>query len=405
MPQNKTEVTNKMWSKSIRLKNNKRIIVQLGDICTTDASIDLLICSAFKGDYFNADGTLIGSLNKEKSISVEKLSQNPELDYREDNNCWVSRKIASNIQRIACVELLDYEQKDDIQMQQSVILKDMFSSVYYLLAEMNKNSLKLERVVLPILGSGNQGIEICYIIPPLISQCIRALEEIPQLREIVFYELDEGKAWKLYDGLIKALDKDKLQDDVFISYSSAQRKQADEMKNYLEEHGISCWMAPYSIPSGSSYQAEIPAALNNTSAVVLLLSEDSEKSRWVQKEVGSTIGARQYLIPYMDHEYEHTQQFNFLLDGEQIFEAWTIKDESKRYQVFLDEICQKLKKNHINSSSQIKTENINIVNSPKDKETITDELKNINKTLKIGFAGIIALKSLELIINISNHKK
>ena len=80
-------------------------------------------------------------------------------------------------------------------------------------------------------------------------------------------------------------------------------------------------MAPYSIPAGSSYQAEIPAALSNTQNVLLVLSEEAETSRWVQKEVGCAIGARHKLIPIRSYMYESSPQFSFLLDGEQIYDV------------------------------------------------------------------------------------
>jgi hypothetical protein len=267
-----------MWSQSVQLKNHKKITIRQGNICTTEEVFDLLFCSAFKRDYLPVEGTLIGNLMIQKGISVEQLAEKPRLDFRDGRDCWVSEPVKGNIRRVACIELLDYEKREDAAMMQSVILKNMFSSVCFLLEQANREGLTLRRVALPILGAGNQGLEICYVIPPLLAQCMQALHTIPQLEEIVFYEMDENKAHKLYEGLTRALDRSHAGEDVFISYSSAQRTLADALRSYLEKHGISCWMAPYSIPSGSSYQAEIPAALNRTAAVVLLLSEDSEKS-------------------------------------------------------------------------------------------------------------------------------
>jgi hypothetical protein len=391
-----------MRDQSIQLENHKKITVRQGNLCETEDEFDLLICSAFKGDYLPIEGTLIGSLEQSRGISVGKLAEHPFLDYREENGCWASEAIEGSIHRIGCIELLEYCQLGDPAFAQATILKEMFASVGFLLKQIDREKAGLHRVAMPVLGSGNQGLERCYIIPPLISQCKAALESIPQLSEIVFYELHEENAKNLYEELQKTVGQTKTAADVFISYSSAQRDLADTMKNFLEEHGISCWMAPYSIPSGSSYQAEIPAALNNTSAVVLLLSEDSEKSRWVQKEVGSTIGARHCLIPYMDHEYEHSQQFNFLLDGEQIFEAWTIEDEGLRYQTLLEEICRKL-----NRSAPEKREQGSKTTNPTEPATnpVVQELKQLNRILQVGFAGIFLLKLLELLVKLVLHKK
>lgn len=48
-----------------------------------------------------------------------------------------------------------------------------------------------------------------------------------------------------------------MQEYVFISYKSEQKEIALKIKDILEENGISCWMAPESIPVGSNYAAEI----------------------------------------------------------------------------------------------------------------------------------------------------
>ena len=186
---------------------------------------------------------------------------------------------------------------------------------------MDQQGLGVEKVVLPVLGSGNQGLETCYIIPTLVAQSLRALNDIPQLKEIIFFEKSEEKAAELVKCLNHLEKKTDREPDVFISYCSAQRERADELRRMLLKQGIECWMAPYSIPAGSSYQEEIPAALSKSSIVLLILSQEAEQSRWVQKEVGCTIGMRHTLVPYQSEPYEHSAKFNFLLDGEQIFEA------------------------------------------------------------------------------------
>ena len=114
-------------------------------------------------------------------------------------------------------------------------------------------------------------------------------------------------------------------------------------------------MAPESIPTGSSYQAEIPAALNQIPVVLLILSPEAERSRWVQKEIGCTIGARHTLIPFKQEPYTHTEQFNFLLDGEQIFEAYKYP-APEGYEKLIQLLQQKLNVETSNSTICITTE-------------------------------------------------
>lgn len=96
--------------------------------------------------------------------------------------------------------------------------------------------------------------------------------------------------------MLESTDNINKNSDVFISYCSAQREYADCLRKMLTERGVKCWMAPYSIPTGSSYQTEIPSALSNTPNVLLVLSKEAETSRWVQKEWCKKNGAKRVIL-------------------------------------------------------------------------------------------------------------
>lgn len=80
---------------------------------------------------------------------------------------------------------------------------------------------------------------------------------------------------------------------------------------------------------------------------MVILSEEAEKSRWVQKEIGCTIGARHRLIPVRMKMYDISSQFGFLLDGEQILDAKeNISDEQKCIEA-ADYIASLIKKDNV----------------------------------------------------------
>ena len=60
--------------------------------------------------------------------------------------------------------------------------------------------------------------------------------------------------------------------DVFISYKSEDYAEGNKLKKDLEKEGISCWMAPESIPGGSSYAKEIPRAIRESRFFVLVFT-------------------------------------------------------------------------------------------------------------------------------------
>ena len=315
----------------------KKIRLQIGDICSSEEEFDILVCSAFKNDYAATARSLIGALWLQRKISVSALAADPAIDLKE-YGCWLSNTIDDNFHRIACVELIDYFNYEPVTPENK-FLKQAFSTFCFLLEQASIKGIPLHSVALPILGTGDQEIEECFIIPPLIQQCLRVLKTIPELKTITFFERQESKVINIVDYLNKTLFvKHSIAPDIFISYSSKQTDIAKTVIDYITQAGISCWMAPESIPTGSNYQEEIPLALNQVAALLLLLTPDAETSRWVQKEVGTAIGANKKIYPFQLIPFELNKNFQFLLDGEQIYPAW-----NKDTEIWLKEAVGKLK--------------------------------------------------------------
>jgi len=107
---------------------------------------------------------------------------------------------------------------------------------------------------------------------------------------------------------------------IFISYSSLEYGNAYALKQVLEANGISCWMAPQSIPSGSDYTREIPKAIQSCDIFLLVLSAASQASRWVPKELENAINEGKIIIPFHTDESSLTDSFNFMLSNVQRIE-------------------------------------------------------------------------------------
>ena len=105
--------------------------------------------------------------------------------------------------------------------------------------------------------------------------------------------------------------------EVFISYSSKDMAQAENVRNILEQNGIPCWMAPRDIPGGSNYTKEIPVAIRGCQVFVLILSQNAQNSHWVLKEVDAAVNNNKVIIPDMLEDIELNDEFNFLLTGVQ----------------------------------------------------------------------------------------
>lgn len=105
---------------------------------------------------------------------------------------------------------------------------------------------------------------------------------------------------------------------VFISYSSKDTEIVNEVVNMLETSGISYWKAPEMIPAGSNYAKEIPRVICECDIFLLIISEDSQRSIWVEKEIDFAINNRKVIVPLKLTEGKLTDMFSFYLNNVQM---------------------------------------------------------------------------------------
>jgi hypothetical protein len=74
-------------------------------------------------------------------------------------------------------------------------------------------------------------------------------------------------------------------DSLFISYASRDQVFAERLYADLQNKGVRCWYAPEDMKIGDEYRSRIDASIHLQDRLLLILSEHSIKSRWVQKEV------------------------------------------------------------------------------------------------------------------------
>lgn len=113
--------------------------------------------------------------------------------------------------------------------------------------------------------------------------------------------------------------------EVFISYKTEEFDEANWVRSTLEHNGISCWMAPMCIPGGSSYAVEIPQAIKNCRVFVLILSERSQLSKWVPRELDQAINEGKLIMPFMLENCALKDDFNFYLTNVQRYNAYESK--------------------------------------------------------------------------------
>ncbi len=75
----------------------------------------------------------------------------------------------------------------------------------------------------------------------------------------------------------------------FISYSSYDGEFVDRLYTDLQNNGIKCWLAKNDLVPGEFFRKEIDTQIKTREKVILILSKNSIKSRWVCTEVEVTL--------------------------------------------------------------------------------------------------------------------
>ena len=73
----------------------------------------------------------------------------------------------------------------------------------------------------------------------------------------------------------------------FISYSTKDQEFADRLYADLQAKGVRCWFAPHDIKGGRTIHEQIDEAIRRYDRLLLILSEHSIHSGWVETEIAN----------------------------------------------------------------------------------------------------------------------
>jgi TolB-like protein/tetratricopeptide (TPR) repeat protein len=115
---------------------------------------------------------------------------------------------------------------------------------------------------------------------------------------------------------------------VFISYASADKPIADDVCGALESAGIPCWIAPRDVKPGALYADAIMRAITSAKALVLVLSESSNASSHVGKEVERASSKKRPIIALRTDATPLTPALEYFLSESQWIDASATKRDS-----------------------------------------------------------------------------
>lgn len=135
---------------------------------------------------------------------------------------------------------------------------------------------------------------------------------------------------------------------VFISYCNEEslshtsdKSTADMICSALESQGIPCWIAPRNILPGADWMESITDAMDQTKIVVLVFSENTEKSKWVKDEIKLALDENKTIIPFRIQEVYPQRALKLLKVSCQWLHAYTPPIE-KHIERLVEVVCRHL---------------------------------------------------------------
>jgi len=76
-----------------------------------------------------------------------------------------------------------------------------------------------------------------------------------------------------------------MDEPIFISFASSDRKAADAICSAIERRGMRCWIATRNIGAGENFQEAITRAIRSAKVMILVFSAHANNSLEVKKEI------------------------------------------------------------------------------------------------------------------------
>jgi hypothetical protein len=100
---------------------------------------------------------------------------------------------------------------------------------------------------------------------------------------------------------------------IFFSYADAERDFARQLAERLLGAGLDVWWDEREIVAGENWAAALQTALEQANAMVVLLSPDAVRSRWVRHEIDYALGTPRFAGRVVPVEVRPTDEVPWVL--------------------------------------------------------------------------------------------
>jgi hypothetical protein len=148
----------------------------------------------------------------------------------------------------------------------------------YITEEKANTVLALQQELRALLSSGSEGD---------IVELFRSSGNLKvAIEDVQLYRKQLTEMYKSIQAKLPSADRSKLY-DVFISYSNIDREKATQLAFDLIHRGYRVWFDKWEILAGQSIVDEVFSGILESEFLIVILSKDSCKSKWVQEELAT----------------------------------------------------------------------------------------------------------------------
>lgn len=242
-----------------------------------ETKVDLLVVSAFPGDYLPTPASLIGALHT-RGIDVDALSRDMGNDMRDTLGCWTSKELDTTqtpFERIMCFEPL-------LHGRPSEVVGHLVRALIPALGVKDRAT-----VAMPLLATGDQDRSVTEMLPPLLYELSHWMTWGISISRLMIFVRDEDKtdeASKIFAtvraGLAPPAENQQPLHDIFISYS---QKQSNEMRSFLQQlrdlvPSLRFFVDKENLTTGAAWEPALFASIERSKVLVPLFSPDYVRS-------------------------------------------------------------------------------------------------------------------------------
>lgn len=256
---------------------------------------DVLVVSAFPGDYTPTEGSLIGALSR-AGLSVEELARDKAYDLRDTFSCWLSRPIPADMglgfDHVLCFE--------PTASGRSAVerIDDIFRALAPFIGLPER---PVTSVAMPVITAGDMGTAVRDVAEPLIRAASHWMRTSP-LHHVAIVAYGEETAAELKEearrvraALIAEQTASQKEYDVFLSYSHDDRQAADHVVVQLRglHPDVRIFRDTAELRAGHDYRVQLDRAVRRSRRFLPLLTPSYVTSPACQDEFNAAWSIRQ----------------------------------------------------------------------------------------------------------------